>query len=115
MQSIFIADGYTLSGRIDGLRGVYPALTFTYRPALPARVYAYMQESIASGEAKTKAVVDLLREHLVSWSVPEEINDRNLRRVYQPLLFQLVEHVTGYAAAESESDAKNSDTASGSH
>lgn len=115
MASIFIADGYTLNGRIEGLRGVYPPLKFKYRPALPARVYTYMQEGVANGEAKTKAVVDLLAEHLVSWDVAEEISERNLRRVYQPLLFQLVEHVTGYASVDAEADAKNSATASGSH
>ena len=114
MVSAYIADGYTLSGKIPALANVWPEVRFTYRPALPERVYDYLRQARDSGKAQMGAIVKLLTEHLVSWSVEDEVGNERpitgevLRRLHAPIIDRLVDAICSYTPAEAEADAKNS-------
>lgn len=117
--SVFIPDGYTFKGKIDGRAGLWPDVTFKYRPALPHAANEYLAAARRTGEDATEADVALLVKHVLSWdavaadnsAVP--LNAAALRKVFPPILTVLVNHVLGYTGPQQETDVKNSVAASG--
>jgi len=69
------ADGYTCRGVATDANEVpaarrRPDLTFTYRPALPARVMDFQAQTHAgkTGLDRLAGLCDLIDEHLISWA-----------------------------------------------
>lgn len=116
-----IDDGYTLNASTRPV-GPWPAVSFVYRPALPARVRAYLNAKVKAGDdeqAEMKAVAALLVDQMVSWDItankkPTGINDGAIRRIPDPVLRQLLDTVTGYGPGEQAADEKNSGSGSAS-
>jgi hypothetical protein len=109
MPSILIPeDGFTLKGRVEPLPGLHDGVSFTYRPALPARVAAWTKAKGVSAEKNLAADLKLLTEHVTEWDDDAPIDEPTLRRVYYPVLQQMIDHVTGYSASVWEAAEKNS-------
>jgi hypothetical protein len=113
MPLSIINDGYTLDGKLPA-RGPWPEVKFRYRPALAEDVYEHLNAMRqASGRQQAKAAVDLLGKYLMSWDIEDAkgevapVTVENLRRLPQPILAGLVDHVLGYGEAQHEADAKN--------
>lgn len=113
MSASLILDGYTLNGTIPA-RGPWPAVTFRYRPALAEEVYEFLrQREQAPGKSQMKPVAELLQKHLAGWDVCDSngavapYTAENIRRLPQPILAGLIEHILGYGEAEQEADVKN--------
>lgn len=116
MDSIFIdiSDGFTLSGYLAERKGLHPAISFTYRPALPDKVATYHREmGQGNGAQAVGLTVKLLVEHLRTWDAKDRagnsvpISEAVLRRVLYPVLELLASHVTGYVASQREQDEGN--------
>ena len=114
-----IDDGYTRTATVKA--SGWPAVTFVYRPALPAEVrdYVIARAKAQNGADEVKAVAGLLAEKMKSWDVlagekPAPINLGTLRRIPDPVLQKFIDVVTGYGAEEAAADEKNSDTGSAS-
>jgi hypothetical protein len=107
MSASIIADGYTLRGSIPGLKNVYPALGFRYRPALPRAAYAYYN---AGREEKHDAAIKLLVGHLVDWDAKDKYGNRiqlvpeTLATLHYPVLERLIEHVLSFLPALEEDE-----------
>ncbi len=111
-MGLLINDGMTLTAKVAA-RGPWPELVAKYRPALPAAVIEYVEACKPSAAARLQATIKLLTDHLVSWDVTDAkgeimaVTPASLRRVPQPYLDELTNHVTGYGS-QAEEDAKNS-------
>jgi hypothetical protein len=112
MASLLIDDGYTFDGLIEA-RGPWPAVHFRYRPCLPEGVYDFLRGKRDTGKQSMRATMDMLMAHLVAWDITDPRGDlvpiraEFLARLPHPVLERMLDHVTGYSAPESISDAKN--------
>lgn len=118
------ADGYTCRGAAE-LPG-RPRLAFTYRPARPAATYEYRRavRAAETGDAYWAAVRALLAAHVIGWDVqqaapnghavplpfaPAALDRADLQLLFGAAYFdQMVNHVTGFEAADWEREEKNS-------
>jgi hypothetical protein len=109
---LLIPDGYTATATIPA-RGRVPALTISFRPALPAAVYEYQAAPRLSGKDRLRAVTGLLTTYLVSWDAcgldgsTLPVTAENIGKVPHRVLEAMVDHVTGYSADEQATDLGN--------
>lgn len=114
MPSIFIDDGFTLSGEVEAQHG-FPAVKFKYRLAHPEKVYAFTTEQKPTGKQRHAAICRMLAEQLVEWdaTTPDgnavPISEMILHRVAHPILERMMDHVLGYGPdySQREQDEKN--------
>jgi hypothetical protein len=110
--SLLIQDGFTLQGRIAA-QGRLPEVNFSYRPAMPERVFSYQAAPEFTGPQRMTKVINLLVQHVVDWDVldangaPIVLSAEVLRRVPQRILLRMVDIVTGYSDEEAAVDVKN--------
>lgn len=120
MPGIFIEDGFTLKGRVEPLPGLHGGVSFTYRPALPARVAAYLKADKSTPDKELAADIKLIREHVSDWDATEKgegadseaeapapLDEKTLRRVYYPVLQAMINHVCSYTASVWDAAEKN--------
>jgi hypothetical protein len=118
MSAHFIDDGYTLKAAVPA-RGPWPALTYTYRPALRAAVMDYAVAKKETGSQRVKAENDLLAGdgkgragHVVGWDAPGKDGEpspvaaERLSAMPDHYVRHMVEHVCGWAELEA-ADEKN--------
>ena len=112
MLSIFIQDGFTLTGKIAARPGLHGEVCFVYRPALPEDVYEYQRKRDAAKTAREQLDIDArllvddgrTRGHIESWDVvdvddkPIPLTVATIRRLYTSAINTLLNHVTGYVA-----------------
>jgi hypothetical protein len=123
VREMLIEDGYTEERTIPA-RGTMPALTFSYRPALPQQAYRYYraQGLATSGDELLALVVGLICQHLVSWNVTRRVANsderepvpvdqqslqRALPRINQRLLDQMASSILGYGVDQQAADLGN--------
>jgi hypothetical protein len=109
-----INDGYTKTGTFPDGRGGYPAVNFTYRPALPEAVYDYLEAPKLTGKDRFRATIAMLKAHLRSWDVFDDdgdavapMTDEIFKRTPQRILEYILQKITGWGEDEQEEDAKN--------
>jgi hypothetical protein len=107
-------DGYTLTGATDptfadrvtgqAIAENLPVVTFKYRPALPDAVaeLRFATNRATSGRDQVTATARFLADHLVSWDVlhkgePAELTPDVIRRVPEPILYQIENTVSKWA------------------
>src|SRR5262245_39994757 len=106
-MGVLIEDGYEEERTVPAF-GHTPAVTFRYRPALPAAAYRYFKAPSANGDEALKNTAELLLAHLVGWDVtrkkpggePESvaISPEALQRVPHRVLELMATAVLGYSA-----------------
>ena len=108
MLTSFIHDGFTCKGYIDGMEGVYPDASFTFRPAL-SQERAVGESKIVSSPAKESesVVAQTIARHVTEWDllkaktldsdelVPVELKLADILRVPQSLTFQIYNTIMG--------------------
>lgn len=110
MPTILITDGFTLSATIPE-SGPFPAIAFSYRPALPEAVDEYLRGPKQGTQAAHRA--KFLAKYLTDWDVTE--NDQPLKptesalaRLPHPHADAMTRYVTCYATdGAHERDSKN--------
>jgi len=98
-----------MEGIIPAKPGLYPAVRFRYRVALPDEVDQLFLFPAKSGRENTAAVAKLLKAHLESWDVPracgdgpEPITEDTLRRLHYTARQTILDFVTGHRALEEQ-------------
>ena len=70
MVAAFIDDGYTETAHIAAAEGIYPAVSFRFRPVTAGAFSEYARNLEASNAAETKQVTaELLASKLIDWDV----------------------------------------------
>ena len=100
--SIFIADGYTLKGRVPAAPGLYPAVEFTYRPATHG---AFAEVANAAPADREDVVCRVLCKHLVDLRVEGDgqavkLNAAQAAKLHRGLFQALFDTVMGYAGPD---------------
>lgn len=118
----FIDDGYSESGFIAEEPGLYPAVTFTFRPMLPTEYGQFLGRLANDNEEKARhEMARWISTKLVEWDLRDsrgntvEITPQNVVRIKEPLLVRLWRIVSCRDASDSpgskrpdmESDSKN--------
>jgi hypothetical protein len=116
MAGLLIDDGMTATATIEA-QGKLPALTYSYRPALPAAVHLYLHALRMGGKAADDGTVALLKAHLVSWDVqetrksrvqgPAPITAEKLAALPFDIRERLTAKLTSYAGDEQEAAEGN--------
>lgn len=114
--SIFIADGYTLKGRVPACPGLYPAVEFTYRPATHA---AFAEVAAAAPQDREDVVCRVLCRHLGDLRIggdgqPFRLNVAQTAKLHRGLFQELFDTVMGYRGPDVGAMEGNSSEASGS-
>jgi hypothetical protein len=113
-------DGYNLPGKIPAF-GPFPAINFTYRPALYGQVAEWQNKQRGADAARlTDNLVALLTGNLISWDKDGGATpcaEAAWRKLTHPEADCIVDHITRYAftpdetkPSQAEADAKNSPT-----
>lgn len=116
MAGPFITDGMTLSHTIAE-KGSLAALTVDYRPAMPARVYAWKRAAAKinaddkmSADKQAEADLDndarLLAGQLVSWNCTEPLVVEQIKRLPYPHFQELLNVVLGYILPDASGKSK---------
>ena len=102
MARILIADGhnFTATVTLDGL----PPLTFTYRPALSAAVYAH-RHGRTTPKAEEEATVKLIVDHVSAWDVDGDdgaapVTAETVKRLPEPYRVGIMEYLTSWRAGD---------------
>ena len=113
MAKVLIRDGYKKTTTMPARFGM-PAVTFSYRPALPVRAWEYGMAVKDTAAKQTNEVIKLLTDHVVSWDIEgdkdgetAEVNAANIKRCPRPLLEFFVDCICGYGPDAVEADQKN--------
>jgi len=109
-----IDDGYTLDGEVKA--NGWPKVAVKYRPALPAqtRDFVITRGRASTGPEEMKAVVALLKKHVLGWDIeevpgkPAPVSEYTINRVPDPVLQRIIDLVTGYGPEQAAEDEKNS-------
>lgn len=112
-MSASINDGCTLDATIPA-RGIWPAVAFRYRPALPDAVSDFLRTP-KNGKQAFDILVAFLRKYVVSWDVVDkngravDIGDKGegFRTLAHPYIEAITEYVTGYNGDAAEVAEKN--------
>lgn len=114
MSKAFIDDGYTATGKIAAVEGMYEQVTFEYRPSTFDEFAVITNNwDYISAEEVIKRIVDLLLKKLVSWDLKTsdgkvvEITESNLKRVHPIVLEKIYSIVQGAKISEVIDDQKN--------
>lgn len=126
MPRLALGDGYTLPfatkdqithpGTGQVLVSGLPVVTGRYRPALPDALaeWRYASERATGGAERVTAAARLVADHLVDWDVTDAggkaapVTAETVRLVPEPILNQLLDVVTTWAAKEKALDEGNS-------
>lgn len=114
MDCAFIDDGYTRKSRVKGEPGLYPAVTFSWRPAQNVGERVAMMSSVSkienAAESERRAARYLAR-HLLSWDLcdrrgtPRQIDETSVFALHPKLFFRLYSIVvTMYEAPDENLD-----------
>ncbi|HTU22509.1 MAG TPA: hypothetical protein VMG10_31010 [Gemmataceae bacterium] len=103
-------DGYTESGTIIGMPGLYPTVNFSWRPMLQEQLVAYYKAVEKASTWQTRQIVaKLLAEHIVSWDIKDkkeqvmEIKTARCLRIKDKLFTRLFGIVSGQEAPDVQS------------
>ncbi len=121
MPSAFISDGFTLTGKVEALPGIYDAFTFEYRPALPPAVADYHRRNRGARTTDEEMKIDAewAMKYLVSWDLTDgrgnvvPLSAANFKLVHLSAQASVLNHINSYSPAQEAADLKNSSTASG--
>lgn len=116
MPSPIIDDGLTLEGLVPALAGLYDAVPFLYRPALPEEVVAFLRSrDKGTPRQETRTTAEFLTKHVPSWDVTDSrgaavaVSAEVLERTYPTVLAAMVNHVLGYTSPQTrDQQVKNS-------
>ncbi len=112
-----ILDGSTITATLPA-KGMWDALTITYRPALPEEVADYQAQPGGSGKRWLDSVWKFLSGKLQSWDLqtataeagnwqPFPVTRENLAKLPAPIIGRIVDVVTGYSLEDLGHDEKN--------
>lgn len=108
----FIADGYTLTKRLDAAPGLHPAVTVGYRPALAVERTKLGFVAGTTPEKVAAAENELIERQRVTLD-NEPVKAAQAARLVPALREKVLHLVLGYAGGdEDEGDRKNSCAAS---
>lgn len=111
-MALKIGDGYSFESTCPA-RGPWPAVRFSYRPALYDETEEHLAAMARGGKAKAEATAELLTRHVTSWDVEDATGNpavptRELLRLLPHAHVQhMVNAITGYLPEEQAADQKN--------
>lgn len=104
-------DGYTESGTVAAMPGIYPAVRLTWRPMLIEELVAYHKAADRASPLQLRQVVGkLLADHIVSWDLKGGkgetvlVSTANMLRLKDPLFNRLFGVVSTQEAPDSLPD-----------
>lgn len=119
MPSVFINDGFTYAGTVDGVPGLFPECKFVYRAASPEAV---LQCQLATTvQAKLAAEAALIARHYVEFSaigddgqwVKVVLTDETTKKLHGGIFRTLANYIMGYIGPNLETEGKKSPGESG--
>lgn len=115
MDLAIIEDGYTMAGYIAAMPGVYPAVSFSFRPALLRERQRFLDAAERPGADANLAAAELLAAKLQQWDVRDsqgqavKIAADSLQRLKPRLFDRLFNVVIGAQASDPFPDGKRLD------
>jgi hypothetical protein len=107
MDSLFIDDGFTKTDHTPARPGLHPAVTATYRPALPRERLAYSAKLDSRDPEQIEAYqTDLITRHVLDLN-GKKLDAAQARRLEPNVRARLVDLVLSYEPARAEQDAGN--------
>lgn len=90
-DTAFVHDGYEQTDHIPAKKGMNPAITWTYRPALFSERVRYRD---AQGpEQRAEEGYRIIHGHIVSWSLPQRCDRIGTIRALRPHLIDHMLHL----------------------
>jgi hypothetical protein len=107
-DSIFVQDGMTFTGKVPASPGVYPAVSFTYRPATFAVRAEYGAAAALERQSVACQIVSRQVQTLTAEGEPEPIRltPEQAAKLHANLFGAIFDHVMGYVGPASDA-AKN--------
>lgn len=117
-ESLFIDDGYNVSGCLKGEPKLHPPLRFTYRPCLAAERQAWWDFEERQDRApnpdpavKSRRKIEIMAAHIVSWEAcdrsgrPMPVDAQALARLHPNLHDRLFNVILGVVPPDDAPDA----------
>lgn len=102
-----IDDGYTLDGKIKAAPGIYPEMSFKYRPVSWTE-RNHLRGLAGEFEKQGDFADKLIAAKVVSWNFEEPVGLSSVKRMRAALKSAVLDLICEYAASdEAEADAKN--------
>ena len=107
METAFIEDDMTFTGRIAAAPGIHPEVTFQYRPAtIQDRIR--LQSNYDNPDKYAELMHDVLTGKLVQWNLDAPIDALTVKRLRPKIKAKMLDIVLEYAASEeAKADTKN--------
>jgi hypothetical protein len=111
-ESIFVPadDGYTLTGRVECVLGLFPQVDFKYRPGLPSVRLQYTDAP--SPAAKEKVGADIIERHVKEVRAgegdPVRLTAEQAKRLHPDIFQGMLYAVLGFTGPRLEDAEKNS-------
>lgn len=101
------ADGYTATKTIPPAPGIHSGAVIEYRPALYSEREAWSKKIVsATGEAKAKIDLDLIRSHVKSLN-GRQVPAADWERAKPKFVDRVVDAILGYDPEDERNDLKN--------
>ncbi len=100
-ELFFIDDGYTQTGHINPIEGLYGEVSFQFRPMLyeQRQRVREMLRAAANDEA-THVLSAAICQQVLSWNLPRELKPANVRRLRPKLLDRIYLIVSGHEPSD---------------
>ena len=106
-NGFFIDDGQYVTGYIEGVKGLHPALRFEYRPTLYAERTKLMKR-VNSDQADVTEEAAYVAGRMQSWNAGREPTKDNILALPASLTAKLINVVTGYVASDDDPEGLTS-------